>query len=211
MTRVEDFATLTFGLLDGWWLSKDPERRLPNGPLLSPHAWRAALAAAGFDRVETLAPGAAAQTILFARRAATPAATAAKPTPKTPKPATTKPATPITAIIRKAVAAALDTTPGRIDPGTPFGDMGVDSIVSPQIAETINEALNITLRSTDLYNFATVEALARHITETFPDAKAGSAFPPPSFREGPGVGCQPPEPTPRSKKNPPPNPPATSP
>ena len=42
---------LTFGLLDGWWLQRDPGLRAPGGPALSPEGWRRALAAAGFAPV----------------------------------------------------------------------------------------------------------------------------------------------------------------
>jgi SAM-dependent methyltransferase len=34
LTSVQDFLTLTFGLLDGWWLFEDSKLRLPHSPLL---------------------------------------------------------------------------------------------------------------------------------------------------------------------------------
>ncbi|QCW80423.1 SDR family NAD(P)-dependent oxidoreductase [Streptomyces sp. S6] len=43
-------ATLTFGLLDGWWLHRDTGLRLPGSPLLSGPGWRTALDLAGFAR-----------------------------------------------------------------------------------------------------------------------------------------------------------------
>jgi acyl transferase domain-containing protein/acyl carrier protein/thioesterase domain-containing protein/nucleoside-diphosphate-sugar epimerase len=47
-TASRDLATLTFGLLEGWWRFEDPESRLPNSPLLDVPKWRRALERAGF-------------------------------------------------------------------------------------------------------------------------------------------------------------------
>lgn len=174
MTQVEDFATLTFGLLDGWWTSADPSRRLSHGPLLSPQGWTHALHAAGFDLIERICPAGAAQTVLLARKGvqarlsvAAPATTRASAS-RAPTTATA-PRSDLALAIRVAVGAALDLPPGRVELDVPFGEIGVDSIVSPQIAEAINAALGASLRPTDLYNFATVTALAAHLAARLPD------------------------------------------
>ena len=39
VTAVQDFTTLTFGLLAGWWAFIDSELRLPNSPLLDINGW----------------------------------------------------------------------------------------------------------------------------------------------------------------------------
>ncbi|GAX60238.1 polyketide synthase module and related protein [Candidatus Scalindua japonica] len=46
-----DFITLTFGLLDGWWLYRDEEVRLKGSPGLSPESWERVLHHQGFDDV----------------------------------------------------------------------------------------------------------------------------------------------------------------
>jgi SAM-dependent methyltransferase len=48
VTRAQDFTTLTFGLLEGWWLFTDPEIRLPNSPLLDIAGWESVLKQSGF-------------------------------------------------------------------------------------------------------------------------------------------------------------------
>lgn len=53
VTEVQDFTTLTFGLLDGWWLFDDPEIRLSGAPLLSPSLWARLLKEEGFKAVYT--------------------------------------------------------------------------------------------------------------------------------------------------------------
>ncbi|MEW6379008.1 MAG: SDR family NAD(P)-dependent oxidoreductase, partial [bacterium] len=50
VTRVQDFATLTFGLTSGWWLFEDEENRLKGSPLLDAAGWKQVLAANGIGR-----------------------------------------------------------------------------------------------------------------------------------------------------------------
>ncbi len=51
LANNELFGTLTFGLLDGWWLSEDPEIRLSGSPCLSDKAWGVVLQECGFTNV----------------------------------------------------------------------------------------------------------------------------------------------------------------
>lgn len=57
-TRVENFATLTFGLLDGWWLFEDEDIRLKGSPLLAAKEWERILKEEGFREVIVLGPDA---------------------------------------------------------------------------------------------------------------------------------------------------------
>ncbi|WP_437627953.1 SDR family NAD(P)-dependent oxidoreductase [Sorangium sp. So ce1151] len=50
-TAAQDYNTLTFGLLDGWWLYEDGELRVPGSPLLDAEGWRGLLAGLGFERL----------------------------------------------------------------------------------------------------------------------------------------------------------------
>jgi len=50
-TSYNPVATLTFGLLDGWWLYRDEENRIPGSPLLSLEKWKELLEAEGFKNV----------------------------------------------------------------------------------------------------------------------------------------------------------------
>lgn len=54
ITRRFNVLTLTFGLLDGWWLFEDAENRIPGCPLLNPSQWHTVLKDEGFDTVEFL-------------------------------------------------------------------------------------------------------------------------------------------------------------
>ena len=48
--RNETWATLAWGILDGWWYFSDYELR-PHNPMLEPEKWEALLAARGFESV----------------------------------------------------------------------------------------------------------------------------------------------------------------
>jgi polyketide synthase PksN len=48
MTERYDYATLTFGLTDGWWLGEE-SLRIPYSPLLSLEAWETVMHKAGFS------------------------------------------------------------------------------------------------------------------------------------------------------------------
>ena len=92
--RRRDFATLVFGLTEGWWRFHDAERRLPHSPLLDEPGWRAILAEAGFaavvSRTAEQVGAEAAQVVLLAQRSASvatqpaPAVPTALPTPMFP-------------------------------------------------------------------------------------------------------------------------------
>ncbi|MDX8047242.1 SDR family NAD(P)-dependent oxidoreductase [Gracilibacillus sp. S3-1-1] len=53
-TIVNNFTTLTFGLLEGWWLYEDSKERLPNSPLLSTSMWKDLLKRVGYEQTVAL-------------------------------------------------------------------------------------------------------------------------------------------------------------
>lgn len=73
---VEHFTTLTFGLLEGWWIFEDSKARLPGSPLLSPELWKKQLQSAGFQNPTALGefdgskkqPGYSALDVIVAER-----------------------------------------------------------------------------------------------------------------------------------------------
>ncbi|MGE0419283.1 MAG: beta-ketoacyl synthase N-terminal-like domain-containing protein, partial [Acetobacteraceae bacterium] len=134
MAVAEDFATLTFGLLEGWWRATDTPNRLPHSPLLSVDLWRRALHRAGFAPVEaTAAPGfpeaaSCPQVVLLASKvnaeAAKPAVASAPPVVPAARSAVPATASDVEAMVRDRVAAGLDLPAAAIDLETPFGELG---------------------------------------------------------------------------------------
>ncbi|MGZ5028462.1 MAG: beta-ketoacyl synthase N-terminal-like domain-containing protein, partial [Methylobacter sp.] len=75
MTKAQDLLTLTFGLLDGWWLYEDEHYRIQDSPLLTPETWTRLFREVGFRQVEILGPSATvgldlAQHVLVAEKSA---------------------------------------------------------------------------------------------------------------------------------------------
>lgn len=126
--RLEAFATLTFGLLDGWWRATDPARRLAGGPLLDLARWRVALRRAGLDPVAELAPGGgeASQVVILALKPGVPPSAVgavARPAPagrmRGPPLAD---AGGVTERLRGIVARTLEIAPDDIDVERPFAE-----------------------------------------------------------------------------------------
>ncbi len=162
------FSTLTFGLLEGWWLSEDQALRLPHSPLLSVPLWQRLLLAHGFAEVEVLVPVAAegvSQNVLLARCAGL---------PQPERAVTGNAALPaidedewqqelvyqVERSLRKLVADVIEVEPEQVDPKSSFADMGVDSLLATEIIDQINQAFAIQLRATELFNYANTHDLA---------------------------------------------------
>jgi acyl transferase domain-containing protein/thioesterase domain-containing protein/SAM-dependent methyltransferase len=177
VTALQDFATLTFGLTDGWWAFEDAERRIANAPLLDVAGWRRVLEAAGFPRMARFGlPGESAdrasQSVLVAERgggevAGAEVSFAARPAPRV-EPAPTSAIEPVEAasladVVAREVAAALTLPVERVDRRGRFMDYGIDSILGSQIVARLNAALGLALRPTVLFDHPSIVDLARHI------------------------------------------------
>ncbi|GGC57490.1 hypothetical protein GCM10011504_39720 [Siccirubricoccus deserti] len=187
--RRRDFATLVFGLTEGWWRFHDAERRLPHSPLLDEPGWRAMLAEAGFaavvSRTAEQAGAEAAQVVLLAQL---PASAAAQPAPAlqtalpTPRPAplaaaTAKaaeaPLTVVRAAVRRALAEALREPLDSLDDRQEFAALGIDSILGVDLTERLSARLGIPVPVAALFDYPTPVALAAHLA-----AEHGAALQP---------------------------------
>ena len=165
MTRLHDYVTATFGLLDGWWAATD--QRLPHSPLLDADGWRRALAEAGFADV---AIEGTRHGVIVARRPAM-AAPSRNPLVRR-REAARSTATPppehndaILAAVIAAVCEALELPPAEIRADRAFSEYGTDSILSVDVIAALNRRLHIQLKPTILFSHTTPFALARHIAE----------------------------------------------
>ncbi|MFJ2773105.1 amino acid adenylation domain-containing protein [Streptomyces sp. NPDC087300] len=72
VTRKSAVLTLTFGLLDGWWLYDDEDVRIPGAPLLSAPRWQEVLGDCGYAEVwrPVAEPDAFGEVFVAQRRAA---------------------------------------------------------------------------------------------------------------------------------------------
>ena len=182
MTAARDYATLTFGLLEGWWLAKDPASRLPHAPLLSTGQWRRLLAASGFEvATVTLPPAvteeaATPQAVLVARKAAPPPETAAA-TPRTTPAGALPPRGGVGWIedaVTEEVAAVFEMPVETVRLGgiLSFSELGGDSLLSAELAARLGQRLDVPLKTTAIFNYPNIALLAAHIAEEFPDIGA---------------------------------------
>ena len=211
VTKPQDFTTLTFGLLEGWWLFEDEKNRLENSPLLSAERWEQLLKEQGFAPIVRLsaptpAGGVLGQNVILAEsdgkivraNALVPQTANRSRGPELESRrgshAETAPdgdakndsivAVGITASaatssgnqretlrqlvetkIVESLAAILQLGQEVFDKNTPFTDFGVDSLLAVDIINKLNEIPGIKLRSTDLFNYATVRQLTEYVVE----------------------------------------------
>jgi acyl transferase domain-containing protein/NAD(P)-dependent dehydrogenase (short-subunit alcohol dehydrogenase family)/SAM-dependent methyltransferase/acyl carrier protein len=192
--NVQDFATLTFGLLGGWWLFEDEENRLPGCPLLGQGMWERLLKDEGFDRV--VFPGkemgksntlphhliviARSNGLVRKKRAGTLRKDSVSKLKsqgiprqqviKVPNTGAQDKGEFIEKTIGQCLTAVLQIETCDLDPKKPYSDFGVDSILAIEIVKEINRALGINLRSTDLFNYSSIEKLTHHIVDQFIDS-----------------------------------------
>ena len=177
MTEARDFATLTFGLLEGWWLSEDPERRLPHGPLLDNLHWQAALAEEGFEVVQVFGERLP-QNLFLCEKQTVPATTPPSASEsEVPIPVALSLASfplvsvgiqdAIEAVVTRAVADVFEMSVAQVEAGKvmSFRDFGADSILSAELMSKINAALQLSLPTTAIFNYPGVKELARFIAE----------------------------------------------
>ncbi|MDA0701976.1 MAG: SDR family NAD(P)-dependent oxidoreductase [Proteobacteria bacterium] len=178
VTAVQDFATLTFGLLDGWWAFDSGEGRLDHAPLLSAPRWRDRLAAAGFRETRAYGlPGlderAMPQAVIAAvadgwaqRRAITLAAAAPLAQAEVARHAPSgDAAADALDYARRVLAKALGMKPEMIDPDAPLTDYGLDSLVMMDVVRQLETDLGEAVPATLLVDAKTAGELGAWLAE----------------------------------------------
>lgn len=178
ITSCQDYATLTFGLTDGWWLSQD-RYRIPNSPLLSGDSWRRLILQAGFQSVHTHG-GEEQQVIVgFAgpveqrndeSQIMKPQAEDSRA--KEPQVEETSAPTEsqegfvsqasIEAFLRQAIADVLQFDPSEIEYDMLFREMGIDSLISMELLKPIKAKIGY-LPATILFEYPTIRQLAEYV------------------------------------------------
>ena len=189
VTDTFEFATLTFGLMEGWWRYEDDVDRLTGGALISAPMWEQVLKEEGFGSVAFLGKSQipVTQHIIIAesngevRRpvrpvAHEPATFVAEPARREPaeerdagKRTVPQKASFVENRIKGIMAQVLEIDPAEFDPDAPHTDFGMDSILAVEIIDRLSEILAIRLKSTDMFNYSTIRKLAQHIINSFAD------------------------------------------
>ncbi|MCW5698016.1 MAG: polyketide synthase dehydratase domain-containing protein, partial [Bauldia sp.] len=191
ITRAGAFATMTFGLLDGWWAFADPELRLPDAPVVSPDGWRRVLPTVGFNEPAVLGwndpPETSFQCLFVAAKVGEPAVETPRSDLRPPLASSSSgprasgslmsPSEPEArgpeehdVDLRPRLAAYLGSLlgleAGELAYDRPLQEFGVDSIIVPQYVALVNRELGSTLVPTDIFNCVTLAGLADHLGRT---------------------------------------------
>lgn len=194
-TQNSDFLNLTFGLLDGWWLYDDKELRINGSPLLSNKTWKHLLKENGFDSVTCLGypdemENDSPQHVVIAESDGVLIKELQnRQYPKNHHHTSADQVGSVKVIkldtlkvnvshsedkckyleqkITECLSLTLEIEQSKFALDIPFADYGVDSILAVKIIAMINEKLEVKLRTTDLFSYATIESLAKYIEETF--------------------------------------------
>ncbi|AFX99663.1 ptzD [Candidatus Endolissoclinum faulkneri L2] len=181
VVNVQDFATLTFGLTDGWWAFEDANIRLPDAPVLSVEGWRTILKSTDFPDVSfnsiTDQEGHAVQAIICARRGEAVSDLPVLSAHRTDRRdngnmqiAHKDIFTQVTSsksldnYLREVVAQVLTLPVEEVDSQGRFMELGLDSILGVALVERINIDLGVDLRPTVVFDYPTVSDLAGHLS-----------------------------------------------
>ncbi|MCB0210932.1 MAG: methyltransferase, partial [Anaerolineae bacterium] len=188
-TRFQAFVTLTFGLLDGWWLFEDEENRIEHAPLLSVEQWQQMLKAEGFNGVTrfglpTLAPDAQPQAVIIAQSAGGLAPTqparvrgaaASSSLPGFSSDLAVKPKASgqlegyIQQQLLEQVARATGVPPQQLDPNCSLAEYGVDSITGIKLVDSLNHVFDLQLQTAALLGYPNIRSLASYLYQEYGD------------------------------------------
>jgi acyl transferase domain-containing protein/acyl carrier protein/nucleoside-diphosphate-sugar epimerase len=181
------FASVLFGLIDGWSLAEDDHLRIPGSPGLFPESWRTLLHQEGFRSVlfPAEADHALGQQIIVAdsdglirqqvgdqgrmQKQSAQAETVAEPVTAQTQIDLTETETKqdaaeaVQSLILDSLATALSIGRDMIELDVPFSDYGIDSILGVGFIQQLNTELSLSMNTTILFDYATVERLRGHI------------------------------------------------
>ena len=161
IVEKELFSLLTFGLLDGWWLYEDPEIRIKGSPLLSKKGWMKVLDESGFINKELLyKTNSNNQDILLAIKN-----NLLNNSNNDQNKIVIS--TDLVDKITEILSNCLRISKGEIDEITPFKEYGLDSILGIKFINKINEELGINLNTVIIFDYSTIELLAKYIENNF--------------------------------------------
>jgi acyl transferase domain-containing protein/NADPH:quinone reductase-like Zn-dependent oxidoreductase/thioesterase domain-containing protein/SAM-dependent methyltransferase/aryl carrier-like protein len=177
------YATLTFGLLDGWWLYEDAEVRLEGSPGLSTKGWQKVLTDTGFVNTmsypedeelfqQIIISQSDGEIILAAEDVK--AEPSLRETKSDRTEIVSKQAVGTSQVvdikevenfIKNKLALVLKMEVSEFDEITPMSDYGVDSIIGLELIKEINETLTNAIPTTILFDYPTIKEFSKYLAE----------------------------------------------
>lgn len=170
ITSCQDYATLTFGLTEGWWLAID-EYRIPNSPLLTSDTWVKLMMNCGFSATKT--HGNADQQLIIGYNgtvAPNEQQPAQRPEEKQIEPTVVKLSQEqVEGYIKSVIAEVMFMEVNEIQSDLPFSDYGIDSIISMELINPFKAVVGY-LPATLLFEYPSVSQLAAYFLSSFEQA-----------------------------------------
>ncbi|WP_016742494.1 MULTISPECIES: SDR family NAD(P)-dependent oxidoreductase [Bacillales] len=178
------FLHLTFGLLEGWWLSEDTDVRIPGSPALTPACWQTVLESEGFHTISFPAREAhdLGQQIVIGKsdgvlhpdvvkQAKVEGKVSSQPAPQNIPSQSVVTEQTVTDYVKDMIieklGTALEVDVDSIDVEEPFRDYGLDSILGVRLVQEINQALMIEIETTILFDYSSVNQLTGYILSAY--------------------------------------------
>ncbi|WJQ79785.1 SDR family NAD(P)-dependent oxidoreductase [Brevibacillus brevis] len=196
------FLHLTFGLLEGWWLSEDTDVRIPGSPALTPACWQTVLESEGFHtisfpareahdlgqqivigksdgvlhpdvRIDLTVSPIARETV---QQAKVEGKVSSQPAPQNIPSQSVVTEQTVTDYVKDMIieklGTALEVDVDSIDVEEPFRDYGLDSILGVRLVQEINQALMIEIETTILFDYSSVNQLTGYILSAYKEVIA---------------------------------------
>jgi 3-oxoacyl-(acyl-carrier-protein) synthase/SAM-dependent methyltransferase/acyl carrier protein len=175
LASVTPFTTLTFGLLEGWWLFEDADLRLKGSPALSFEQWATTLARKRFVGIRSVAGKGTellGQQIVTAVWAGQPARSALA-SRQALRLASGQPADALAAVPGETVeggliatlASLLKVAAEQITPEARLSDLGVDSLVAMELRSRLSTRLGCNVPMSLYLDDLTVREAARRLSQ----------------------------------------------
>ena len=192
LTGCPDVYAMAAGLLDGWWLFRDPEVRIPESPLLDATHWSSVLSDGGFGPTTVLGPTVGrygvSQNVMVAAKPAsirqelrrTPGREDAGHRVDSPEAARSRRdhgqsgSDALRATVLRSVVEAVEADVAGVDADTVFVELGVDSLIAPELVATLNSALGTQLSASVLFEHSTPNQLIEHLRDSGVERDPGS-------------------------------------
>lgn len=183
ITQNDIYATLTFGLLDGWWLYEDAEVRLEGSPGLSTVGWQKVLTDTGFvnamnypedeELFQQIIISQSDGEIILVKEEVKVAQSvreiksdkAAIDSNNATESSQTVDIREIENFIKAKLALVLKMEVSEFDEITPMSDYGVDSIIGLELIKEINETLTDAIPTTILFDYPTIKEFSKYLAE----------------------------------------------
>ncbi|MCK0471883.1 SDR family NAD(P)-dependent oxidoreductase [Halalkalibacter sp. APA_J-10(15)] len=160
------YLTLTFGLVDGWWLFNDENVRVSGSPLLKYDKWVDLLKEQQIFVSNTnshhLPLG---QRIIYGTKYVDENLKLHSDIINNSN--TPKAINKVNDILLETISSTLEIE--EVDEKKPFVDLGIDSILSIQLINTLNHKLGINLRSTLFFDYTNISELSDYIENEYGD------------------------------------------